>query len=215
MMFSVFGTGMVGEAIGTKLVSLGHDVCMGARSASSEKAAAWQKKNGDRAKVGTFSDAAAFGEIVFCCLKGDGAVAALTPLSTSLTGKILVDVTNPLDFSKGMPPSLSVVNTDSLGEQIQAALTYTRVVKALNTVTAALMVAPEKLAHGDHTLLMCGNDADAKGQVREICGTWFGWKDIVDLGDITNARGTEMYLALWLRLYGVLGTPGFNLKVVR
>jgi predicted dinucleotide-binding enzyme len=165
--------------------------------------------------VGTFADAAAHGEIVFGCLNGAGALDALTAAGAgNLKGKVLVDISNPLDFSKGMPPSLLVCNTDSLGEQVQRAFPDAKVVKTLNTVNAELMVDAGKVK-GEHTMFMAGNDADAKGKVRQILTEWFGWKDVLDLGDITMARGTEMYLPLWVRMYGALQTPHFNIKVVR
>ncbi|HLL25324.1 MAG TPA: hypothetical protein VK427_24480, partial [Kofleriaceae bacterium] len=131
-----------------------------------------------------------------------------------LADKVLVDVSNPLDFSQGFPPSLTISNTDSLGEQLQRAFPATKVVKTLNTVAASLMIEPRQLADGEHTMFVCGNAADAKQQVTTLLAS-FGWRDVVDLGDITNARGTEMWLPLWVRLYGALGTPAFNLKLVR
>jgi predicted dinucleotide-binding enzyme len=126
---------------------------------------------------------------------------------------LLIDVANPLDFSRGMPPTLSVCNTDSLGEQIQRALPALKVVKALNTTNASVMANPAAVGDGNHTLFVCGNDADAKARVTELVRS-FGWRDVVDVGDITAARGTEMLLPLWLRLYGAFKTPLFNFKVV-
>jgi predicted dinucleotide-binding enzyme len=133
----------------------------------------------------------------------------------ALAGKILVDVTNPLDFSKGMPPSLFVSNTDSLGEQIQRALPRTKVVKSLNTLGAPLMVDPGQLAGGAHSVFVSGDDADAKRAVTRLLTEEFGHTDVIDLGDITTARGTEMLLPIWLRLWGALKTPMFNFRVVR
>ena len=154
--------------------------------------------------------------MVFNCTAGGASLAALELAGEdNLRGKVLIDVANALDFSGGMPPTLSVVNTDSLGEQIQRAFPQVRVVKALNTVTAALMVDPRLVADGDHHAFVCGDDAQAKAQVTEILTDWFGWREVLDLGDITAARGTEMWLPLWLRLWGALGTPVLNLKVVR
>lgn len=127
---------------------------------------------------------------------------------------MLLDIANPLDVSRGMPPTLFVSNTDSLGEQIQRALPATKVVKALNTVTASLMVGPSQLADGEHDVFVSGDDPDAKAQVTTILKDWFGWKRVVDLGDITSARGAEMYVALWLRLWGSLGTAMINVLVV-
>ena len=215
MKIGVLGTGMVGEAIASKLVSLGHDVKMGARSATNEKAIAWSKAAGAKASHGTFADAAAFGEIIFNCTNGQGSLAALEAAGkANLAGKILVDIANPLDFSKGMPPSLTVCNTDSLAEQIQRAFPDAKVVKTLNTLNAKLMVNPS-LVPGEHDVFVSGNDADAKAKVTEILRDWFGWKNVIDMGDITTARGTEMLLPLWVRLYGKFGNANFNWHIAR
>jgi len=217
MKIAILGTGMVGDALGTKLVQLGHQIMMGSRTVSSEAGRKWLSSVGGKAQIGTFADAAAFGEIVIDCTNGANSLAALRQAgAANLRGKILIQVSNPLDFSKGMPPSLTVCNTDSLGEQIQQEFPETRVVKALNTVNCAVMVEPS-IVPGDHDLIICGNDVAAKGEVTALLGEWFGWRkeSVIDLGDITASRGTEMYLALWVRLWGVLGTPHFNIKVVR
>ncbi len=216
MKIGVLGTGMVGQSIALKLVALGHDVKMGARSAGNEKAVEWAKAAGPHASQGSFADAAAHGDIVFNCTNGGGALDALNAAgAANLRGKILVDVSNPLDFSKGMPPVLFAGNTDSLGERIQQAFPEAKVVKALNTINCQLMVDPGRLAGGDHVVFMSGNDAGAKARVGEVLRGWFGWKHVVDLGDITTARGPESYLPLWLRLWGALGTADFNIKIVR
>jgi predicted dinucleotide-binding enzyme len=217
MKIAVLGTGMVGNTIATKLVQLGHQVMIGSRSANSEAGQQWLRSVGGNAQTGTFADAAAFGELVFDCTNGANALTALRQAGVgNLRGKILIQVGNPLDTSKGMPPTLTVCNTDSLGEQIQREFPDVRVVKALNTVNCDIMVAPSRVP-GDHNLFICGNDTAAKREVTDRLSEWFGWKreNIVDLGDISNARGTEMFLALWVRLWGVLGTPHFNIQVVR
>ncbi|HEY4221537.1 MAG TPA: NAD(P)-binding domain-containing protein [Myxococcota bacterium] len=215
MKIAVLGTGMVGETIGSKLVALGHDVMMGSRSASNEKALAWAKKAGAKASVGTFADAARFAELGFNCTSGAGAVPAVSAGGADWNGKVIIDISNPLDGSKGFPPSLSVCNTDSLGEQVQRAVPGAHVVKSLNTVNCNLMIDATSVHGGDHSMFMSGNDASAKEKVRGILTGWFGWKDVIDLGDITCARGTEMYLPLWLRLMGFVKGPSFNIKVVR
>jgi predicted dinucleotide-binding enzyme len=213
---AVLGTGTVGETIATKLVELGHEVMMGSRQAGNEKAATWVAQAGAGASEGDFADAAAHGDdLVFNCTSGTASLQALEAAGAeNLTGKVLVDVANPLDFSQGMPPSLSVCNTDSLGEQIQAAFQEAKVVKALNTVNAAVMVAPGEIP-GEHVLPICGHE-DAKPQVTELLAD-FGWppERVIDLGDISAARGMEMYLPLWLRLMGSLGTPSFNIALQR
>lgn len=215
MKIGVLGTGMVGTTIAGKLVSLGHDVKLGSRTASNEKAAAWVAKAGKGASQGTFADTAAHGDIVFNCTLGDATLEVLNAAGAkALEGKILVDISNPLDFSQGMPPTLSVFGRDSLGEQIQRAFPKTRVVKALNTISANVMVDPGRVP-GDHATFVSGNDVEAKQQVTEILRGGFGWKQVIDLGDITTARGTEAYLMLWLRLWGAVGTPDFNIQVVK
>ena len=201
MNVGVLGTGIVGKTIATKLRELGHEVLIGSRSA------------GDDAVP--FADAAAHGELVFNCTAGTVSLEALGAAGDeNLSGKVLVDVSNPLDFSKGMPPTLSVCNDDSVGEQIQRAFPEARVVKTLNTMNAAIMVDPASVP-GEHDVFVCGNDDDAKAQVSELLQS-FGWpaERIIDLGDISAARGMEMYLPLWLRLMGAVG-PQFNIKVVR
>lgn len=215
MKIGVLGTGMVGKAISTKLVQLGHSVKMGSRTADNEKAAEWIKASGPNASQGTFADAAAFGELVFNCTSGMASLEVLILAgANNLSGKVLIDISNPLDFSKGMPPTLSVCNADSLGEQIQRAFPAVKVVKTLNTMNCNIMVNPS-LVPGSHDVFVCGNDADAKSKVTEILKNWFGWKSVIDLGDITSARGVEMMLPIWIRLMGALQTANFNFKIVR
>jgi len=215
MKIGVLGTGMVGNTIGSKLVQLGHEVKMGSRAANNEKAMEWTKANGPRASQGTFADSAAFGEIIFNCTAGSASLEVLKMAgSKNLKGKILVDIANPLDFSKGMPATLTICNTDSLAEQIQRTFPDTKVVKALNTMNCRVMVNPN-LVPGEHDVFVCGNDAYARTKVTEILKSWFGWKNVIDLGDITAARGTEMLLPIWLRLMGVLQTTDFNFKIAK
>ena len=215
MKFGVLGSGMVGSTIATKLVSLGHEVKVGSRDAANEKARAWVASAGRGASQGSFADAAAFGEIVFNCTAGTGSIDALRSAGASaLRGKVLIDIANPLDFSKGMPPTLFVSNDDSLGETIQRTFPEAKVVKALNTVNAGVMVNPGRVP-GETDVFVSGNDAGAKVQVIRLLKEEFGWKSVIDLGDITAARGTESYLHLWLRLYGALQTADFNVHIVR
>ncbi|MBV8822181.1 MAG: NAD(P)-binding domain-containing protein [Ktedonobacteraceae bacterium] len=215
MQFGVFGTGMVGQALASKLVSLGDRVMIGARNRGNEKAVTWTKAMGSLASQGSFADAARFGEMVLNATSGTVSLEVLNSAGAeNLNGKILIDVSNPLDFSAGMPPTLTICNTESLGEQIQSAFPHIRVVKALNTMNAEVMVNPS-LVPGAHNVFICGNDAQAKTQVASLLER-FGWPSgsILDLGDISSARGTEMYVPLWLRLWGVVGTSHFNIKVV-
>ncbi len=227
MKIGILGTGVVGQTIGDKLVELGQDVVIGTRDVAETLArtdpspmglppfSAWLQEH-PNARVATFADAARHADIIINATNGLGALEALNLAGESnLNGKILLDIANALDFSKGMPPTLSLCNTDSLGEQIQRAFPQVKVVKTLNTVTASVMVNPRQLADGNHHMFVSGNDAEAKAHVSGLLTTWFGWKHIIDLGDITTARGTEMYFPLWVRLWGALGTPVFNIQVIK
>jgi 8-hydroxy-5-deazaflavin:NADPH oxidoreductase len=217
MRIAVLGTGVVGQTLGKKLVERGHQVRMGSRTADNAKAAAFASTGGPGASQGTFADAAAFGEVVLNCTSGQASLDALRAAgATHLDGKLIIDIANPLDFSKGMPASLSICNTDSLGERIQAAFPGAKVVKALNTMTCGIMADPG-LVPGDHDVFISGNDAAAKASATRWLGEWFGWKaaNVIDLGDITTARGSEMLLPIWLRLYGKFQSPMFNFHVVR
>jgi len=192
-------------------VAMGHDVMMGARAADNEKVLGFAQRTGG--KAGTFADAAAHGEMVINGTRGDTSLGMLSALASELKGKILLDVSNPLDFSHGYPPHLTVSNTDSLAEQIQRALPETFVVKSLNTVNCAVMIEPSRVP-GHHTVFVSGNDARAKGRVKDFLRS-LGWVSIIDLGDITSARAAEQLLPLWVRLFGVLGTADFNIAVMK
>ena len=199
MRIGVLGTGMVGRAISGKLAELGHDVRVGSRT------------EGDGAV--RFADAAAHGELVFNCTNGAGSLDALAAAGEdNLAGKVLIDVSNPLDFSGG-GPALFTDTTDSLAERIQAAFPAARVVKTLHTVNCNVMVDPA-LVPGDHVVFVCGNDAAAKEQTTGLLGE-FGWppERVLDLGDLTAARGTEAYVMLWVRLWNVIGGPNFNISI--
>jgi 8-hydroxy-5-deazaflavin:NADPH oxidoreductase len=226
MRIAVFGTGMVGQALAARLAQLGHDVMVGTRDVAQALArkepdsrgtpgfGAWHSGH-PKVQVGTLPQAGAHGELLVNATSGGASIEVLRQAGAERhSGKVLIDVANPLDFSRGMPPTLSVCNTDSLAEQIQRAFPALKVVKTLNTTNASVMASPVAVGDGDHTLFVCGNDADAKARVVELVRS-FGWRDVVDLGDITAARGAEMLLPIWLRLFGVLKTPLFNFKVVR
>ena len=227
MKIGIFGTGVVGQTIAATLAAKGHTVMIGTRDPkatlgrdtgnafSSTPFKAWHAAN-PGIQLGTFAEAARFGEAIVNATSGDGALPALQAAGADALGdKIMLDISNPLDVSRGMPPSLSVCNTDSLGEQLQRAFPRLRVVKTLNTTNAMVMVNPGAVAGGDHSMFVCGNDADAKTKVKGWLGEWFGWRDVIDLGDITTSRGTEMLLPIWVRLWGALGTPMFNFKIAR
>ena len=226
MRIAVLGTGMVGQAIAGALAARGHEVTVGTRDVAATLArrdpeaggapafATWAQEHADVA-VATFADASATAQIVVNASSGAATLAVLEAAGADNLGdKVVVDISNPLDFSGGFPPSLFVNDTDSLGEQVQAAFPRARVVKTLNTLNADLMVDPRSLADGDHSVFVAGNDPDAKAAVTSLLRE-LGHRDVIDLGDISAARGTEMYLPLWLRLMGALGTAEFNVKVVR
>lgn len=227
MKIGILGTGTVGQTFADKLSGLGHDIVLGTRDVrktldktelgygQTETFAQWQARH-TGVKLAGFAEAALHGEVLLNCTSGQGSLAALNAAGEAALGdKILIDISNPLDFSKGMPPSLFVCNTDSLAEQIQRAFPRLKVVKSLNTLSCVLMVDPGKLAGGDHHAFVSGNDAQAKAQVVSYLKAWFGWKELIDLGDITTARGTEMLLPVWVRLWGALGNANFNFKVVK
>jgi len=214
MRFGVLGTGMVGRTIAGKLVAVGHEVKMGSREAGNEKALAWVAEAGEAASEGSFADAASFGEVVVNVTTGAHSLEALEAAGAeNLEGKVLIDIANALAGTQ--PPTLTFSNTDSLGEQIQRRFPEARVVKALNTMNAGLMVAPDSLGETTNAFI-CGDDAGAKAQVTELLET-FGWLsgDIIDLGDISAARGMEMYVILWVRVMGAIGTAGFNIRIVK
>jgi predicted dinucleotide-binding enzyme len=225
MKFAVLGTGMVGRALAARLDEVGHDVTIGTRDPQATLArtetdamgnppyAAWAGEQ-TGVRLDTFAAASAGAEVVVNATSGTAALAVLGQAGAdNLAGTVLIDISNPLDFSRGMPPTLFVKDTDSLGEQIQRAFPQARVVKTLNTLNANLMVRPDQLPEGT-SVFVSGDDADAKATVTAVLKE-FGHTDVIDLGDITTARGTEMLLPVWLRLMGALGTPTFNFKIVR
>jgi len=225
MNIAVLGTGMVGRAIAGRLHELGHPVVVGTRNPEATLArtevdgmgnqpfATWHGTHPDIG-LATFADAAAQAEVVVNATGGSSTLEVLTLAGAdNLAGKVLVDLSNPLDVSAGFPPSLFVKDTDSLGEQVQRSFPDAKVVKTLNTLNASLMVRPDALGEPS-TVFVSGDDADAKATVTELLHS-FGHQDVVDLGGIETARGVEMWLPLWLRVMGALGTPQFNIKVVR
>jgi predicted dinucleotide-binding enzyme len=186
---------------------------MGSREEANIKATTWAKEEGPRASFGTFANAAAFGEILFNCTLGSASLGALHHAGAeNLRGKILIDTANPLDYSS-QHWMLTVCNNDSLGEQIQRTFPETKVVKTLNTMNCNIMVDPRKLP-GQTDVFVSGNDIDAKATVVAILRDWFGWRSIIDLGDITTSRSVEMYVILWHTLRDTISSPRFNIKVV-
>lgn len=226
MRVAVLGTGMVGQAVAARLDELGHDVAVGTRDPESTRGRTETDQMGNPGvgtwagerpsiRLTTFADAARDAELVVNATNGSVSLDVLALAGAdNLAGKVLIDIANPLDFSQGFPPTLFVKDTDSLGEQIQRAFPDTAVVKTLNTMNASLMVHPGTLADGDHSVFVSGNDEVAKKTVAELL-TSMGHTDVIDLGDISTARGTEMLLPVWLRLMNALDTPAFNFKIVR
>ncbi|APE23273.1 MULTISPECIES: NADPH-dependent F420 reductase [Streptomyces] len=244
MKIAVLGTGEVGRRLATKLVSLGHEVTMGSRTADNPEAAKWAEEHGGgaaggsggeakggtgagsapgsapgtasgSAAHGTFADAATPAELVVNATGGLVSLAVLESVgSDGLRGKVLVDVSNGLDFSEGFPPKVVTPDGGSVAEQLQRAFPEARVVKTLNTMTNTVMVEPGRVP-GHHNVFLSGDDEDAKAVVAELLGS-FGWASdrIIDLGDLSSARATEQLLPLWLRLYGKFGTGDFNFAVV-
>ena len=215
MKIGVMGTGIVGRTIGGRLVELGHEVKVGSRTADNADATTWAGEAGQGASHGTFADAATFGEVLFNCTGGMVTLAALEAAGEDNIGdKVLVDVSNPLDFSQGMPPRLAVANTDSAGEQVQRRFPSARVVKSLNTMNSSVMVRPAQVS-GYHNVFVSGDDDGAKATVTDLLGQ-FGWpkEAVIDLGDIKSARGAEAFVLFWVFLRGALGGNQFNLGVV-
>jgi 8-hydroxy-5-deazaflavin:NADPH oxidoreductase len=230
MKIAILGTGSVGRALAARLAELEYDVMIGTRNVSEKLASTakdmygnppfneWIKTTGSKIKLGTFSDAAAFGELIINATNGNNSIKALILAgSRNLAGKVLLDIANPLDFSNGAPALLpGLNNTHSLAEEIQNTFPDVMVVKSLNTIAASLMVDPSQIGNGDHVIYICGNKAEAKGKVEKLLYQ-FGWKkdNIIDLGDITGARAAESILPIWIRLMGTLKTGIFNFRIVR
>lgn len=230
MKIGVIGTGTVGKTIASKLAELGHEVVIGTRNVSdkitstikdgysTQTFSEWLNAN-SKVKLGTFAESAAFGDIVINATNGSNSVTALILAGAkNLSGKVLIDVANPLDFSKGMPPTLisGLNNTNSLAEEIQKTFPAALVVKTLNTMWSGLMINPTLVGKGDHDNFISGNSAEAKDKVRVLLHE-FGWQDenIIDIGDITGARATESLLPIWLKVLGVTKNGAFNFKLVR
>jgi predicted dinucleotide-binding enzyme len=226
MKIGILGTGTVGRLHAEKLVSLGHNVMLGTRSVEKTLAeketdamgnpplGTWLKEH-PRVQLDTFEEACRHGELLIDVLKGEAVLGVFSSIDKKyLDGKVIIDIANVLDFSKGMPPILLTHDGNSLAEQLQKILPDTLIVKTLNTVSAPVQVNPLSLADGDHHAFMSGNDAASKKKVEELLRS-YGWKNIIDLGDITTARGTELMLPIWLRLWGALGTASFNYKIVK
>jgi predicted dinucleotide-binding enzyme len=212
MKIGVLGSGMVAQGLSARLAELGHSVVIGTRDANGLRG--WQSSN-QKVLIGSFAETAAHGEVVINATDGAASLNALSMAGEeNLADKIVMDVSNPFDFTNGFPPSLTVFGTDSLAEQIQRAFPSSRVVKTLNTVNVRVMTHPLEVANGDHHAFISGNDMEAKARVIELLRS-FGWIHIFDLGDLSTARGAEAYALLWVRLYGSLNTGMINIKIMK
>jgi 8-hydroxy-5-deazaflavin:NADPH oxidoreductase len=230
MKIAIIGTGVVGKTIASKLIELNYEVMMGTRNVADKLASTAQDNYGNppfnewiktnsKVRLGSFAEAASFGDMVINATNGSNSVTALILAGAkNLSGKVLIDIANPLDFSNGMPPSLlsGLNNTNSLAEEIQKTFPDVLVVKTLNTMWCGLMINPKLVGNGDHINYISGNNTEAKNKVKRILNQ-FGWSDdnILDLGDITAARATEALLPIWLRVMGVTKNGAFNFKLVK
>ena len=227
MKISILGTGSVGQSISAKMIALGHKVFMASRDAQQAREriqtnpmtgssfAEWLTKN-TAVNLVNYNDLPPDTDIYINCTQGEGSVAALKAIGKDkIKNKIILDISNPLDFSKGMPPTLFISNTDSLAETIQREFPDSKIVKGLNTMNCNIMMNPS-IVPGDHNVFLSGNDQQAKNEISSLLIS-VGWKadNIIDLGDISTARGTEMILPIWLRLWGALGTAEFNFHIAK
>lgn len=219
MKISILGSGVVGRTIAAKMTAIGHHVFLATRdiqaTKSREKFADWFAKN-STVQILEYKDIPADTDIYINCTQGEGSIAALQAIGKDkLKKKIILDIANPLDFSKGMPPSLFISNTDSLAEQIQREFPKSKVVKGLNTMNCHIMMDPS-IVPGDHNVFLSADDSKAKKEITALLVS-VGWKEtnIIDLGDITTARGTEMLLPVWLRLWSALGSAEFNFHIAK
>ncbi len=196
MHVGVLGTGDVGQALGKAFLTLGHDVMLGSRSATNEKAVAWAEAQGPKASVGNFEEAATYGELVVLATLGMANETILKGTGPApFEGKVVIDATNPLDFSGGMPPKLALSGNDSGGEQVQRLLPGAHVVKAFNTVGNAFMFRP-KFPGGRPDMFIAGNHRDAKKTVSKLLEE-FGW-GVVDVGGIESSRYLEGMCLVWV-----------------
>ena len=209
MQIAILGSGAVGPALGKAFRVAGHDVTIGTRDPEQTKAR--EEWNGVDLPLAAYQDLNA--DVFINATNGSGSLAALQAVGDALNGKVVIDTSNPLDLSQGFPPSLFVSNTDSLAEQLQRGLPEARLVKMFNTMTNSVMINPQGLS-ADSTIFVAGNDPAARATATALAGD-LGWTDVFDLGDLTAARGLEMFIALWVRMYVQLGRPDFNIKVVR
>jgi predicted dinucleotide-binding enzyme len=210
----VLGSGEVGRRLAAGFRSRGHDVMIGSRDPSKPELREWVSGDGAGVEPGTFAQAAEHGELLALAVLGDAADEAIADARPgNFTGKVVIDAMNPLDFSGGFPPKLSISGEDSLGERVQRSLPGARVVKAFNTIGNAYFVDP-KFGDGEPTMLIAGDDEGAKRTVRDVLAD-FGWLDTVDIGDIEGSRELEAICIAWVKIGGARGgwDHGFKLLV--
>ncbi len=218
MKIAILGSGNVGKALATGLDSLNHEVYVGTRDVAEtltrDEIKDWASSH-PTIRVTSFADAVAAAELVINAISGHSTISVLQSVGAdNLSHKVLIDISNPLDFSNGMPPQLFVKDTDSLAEMIQREYPNAKVVKTLNTVNSASMIPALTPGKPEFTVFLSGDDPDAKSTVTEILRS-FGHTDIIDLGGIITARTTEMALPLWMSIAGKLDSWGINFKIVR
>lgn len=213
MRIAVLGTRVVGRTLATGLRAAGHEIRVGTRDpAQTREREEW---SGLDLELTPYDDVAEQAQVVVNATNGMASLTALGMVGADLLAdRVILDVANPLDFSSGFPPTLSVKDTDSLAEQIQRAFPDARVVKALNTVNAAVMTDPDRVGNGDTSIFVASDDADARATAVHLLRD-LGWRDIIEFEELSAARGMEMWLPMWVRLMGRLGTADFNLKIVR
>jgi predicted dinucleotide-binding enzyme len=210
----VLGTGEVGRRLATGFRSRGHDVMIGSRDPGKAELTEWLSADGAGIESGTFAEAAEHGELLVVAVLGNAAEEAIAAAGPDrFSGKVVIDATNPLDFSRGFPPKLSITGEDSLGERIQRALPNAKVVKAFNTIGNAYFVDPS-FSEGQPTMLIAGDDEGAKRTVHDALAD-FGWSDTVDIGGIEGARELEAICIAWVKIGGARGAwdHGFKLLV--
>jgi 8-hydroxy-5-deazaflavin:NADPH oxidoreductase len=209
MKIAILGTGAVGPALGKAFRAAGHQVTIGTRDPEQTKQR--EEWAGIDLPLAAYQDLDA--DVIINATNGSGSLPALQAVGEALNGKVVIDASNPLDFSQGFPPSLFVSNTDSLAEQLQREFPEARVVKMFNTITNQVMINPQGLG-ADSTIFVAGNDESAR-QAAAALAADLGWTDVFDLGDLTAARGLEMFIPLWVRIFAQLGRPEFNIKLIR
>ena len=213
MRVGVLGSGEVGRCLAAGFSGRGHEVMIGSRDPAKAELREWLAGDGSGIEVGTFAETAAHGELLVLAVLGNAAEEAIADAGPdNFKGKIVIDAMNPLDFSGGFPPKLSIAGEDSLGERVQRALPEARVVKAFNTIGNPYFVDPS-FSEGQPTMLIAGDDQSAKDTVRDVL-TDFGWSDTVDIGGIEGSRELEAICVVWVKIGGARGAWDHGFKLL-